>query len=222
MRNWRGKKRQQINIINSCYKRNYRKFDWLIFYDIDEYIFLKNYKNKHFLSEPRFNNCQIIQLNWLQYTDNNLIYYENKSLLKRFTEKDIKAKKNITNITMDIKSIIRGHIGNIKLTNIHYLTKKIKGCDGFGRKIKLNNIRTLRPDYQFYYIKHFFSKSLEEFIEKVNRGTIYYGLDQNRKIRVIERYFEFNKITIKKIKIIEKKTGLNLTSYRNNLIKGNN
>jgi len=31
---WRGKKKQIYNIMNDCYKQNYRNYDWLIFYEI--------------------------------------------------------------------------------------------------------------------------------------------------------------------------------------------
>ena len=49
--NWRGKRSPQLKILRHCYKNNYNKFDWLIFYDIDEYINLKNYTNiKDFLN----------------------------------------------------------------------------------------------------------------------------------------------------------------------------
>ena len=39
IKNWRGIEKAQFNIMNNCYQNNYNKFDWLIFYDIDEYIF---------------------------------------------------------------------------------------------------------------------------------------------------------------------------------------
>ena len=218
--NWRGIKKAALSIMNSCYQQNYKRYDWLIFYEVDEYIFLKNYNNiKPFLNEPKFNKCKIIQLNWVQYTDNNLVYYENKSLIKRFTEKEKKAKDNIKNSIIHIKSIIRGHIPNILINCIHRLTVKIKGCDGFGRRSKLKNKETIRPDYEYYYIKHYYSKSLEEFIEKINRGDIYYGLNKNQKLGKIKKYFQLNKITFEKIDYIENKTGLNLKKYRNKLKK---
>jgi hypothetical protein len=77
-------------------------FDWLIFYEIDEYIHLKYYSNiKQFLSEDKFKNCETIQLNWLFHTDNEKIYYENIPLNIRFpaSNKSIKIAS--------IKSILR-------------------------------------------------------------------------------------------------------------------
>ena len=54
--NWRGKKRSIFKIMNDCYLRNYKIYNWLVFYEIDEYLYLKNYSNiKTFLSESKFN-----------------------------------------------------------------------------------------------------------------------------------------------------------------------
>ena len=69
--NWRGKKEQQFNIMNDYYIKNYRKYDWLIFYDIDEFIHLNNYSNvKYFLSNSKFKTCPLIYLNLVCHTDN--------------------------------------------------------------------------------------------------------------------------------------------------------
>ena len=38
-------KKPQLKSYKNCFKKNYKKYDWLIFYDIDEFLFLKNYKN---------------------------------------------------------------------------------------------------------------------------------------------------------------------------------
>ena len=49
--------------MEDCRKNNFKKFDWLIFFDMDEFIFLKNYSNvKEFLNQKIFEKCQIIQL----------------------------------------------------------------------------------------------------------------------------------------------------------------
>ena len=92
---------------NDCYNSNYDKYDWLIFNDIDEYIYLKNYNDiKNFLNRPRFKKCEIIQLNWVLFTDNNHIYYYNKSLLERFTEIDPYVKNRSINKSSNGKSLL--------------------------------------------------------------------------------------------------------------------
>ena len=39
---FRGLKKPHIKVMNDCYHRNYQIYDWLIFYDLDEYIHLFN------------------------------------------------------------------------------------------------------------------------------------------------------------------------------------
>ena len=78
--NYRGYLKQQNKMMNSCYKMNYMKYDWIIFNDIDEFLYLKNYSNiKNFLKEVKFNKCKIIYLNFIFYTDNNNLYYKNNN-----------------------------------------------------------------------------------------------------------------------------------------------
>ena len=59
--NWRGISKCHHKVMNDCYIRNNKQYDWLIFYDLDEFIHLYNYSNiKEFLNEKKFNKCQII------------------------------------------------------------------------------------------------------------------------------------------------------------------
>ncbi len=84
--------------MNDCYLNNYKLYDWLIFYEIDEYINLKNYSNiKTFLNESKFKKCSVIYLNWIIHTDNNLMTYDNRTLHERFPiiDKYAKTKKKI-------------------------------------------------------------------------------------------------------------------------------
>ena len=60
----------------------------MIYFDIDEYLEFVN-KSKtinEYLSEDRFKKCEVIKINWLMFNDNNLIYYDNRTLQERFTE----------------------------------------------------------------------------------------------------------------------------------------
>ena len=185
--NWRGIKRPHFNAINDCYLRFNKNYDWLIFYDIDEYIHLYNYYNiKDFLNEKKFNKCQKIYLNWLFHTDNNKIHYENNSLFKRFPEieRDAIIDKNFS---QKVKSIIRGNISYFTLANTldvsHIITKVVKGCNGFGKIINLGNETNLiNSDSKYYYIDHFYTKSLDEFIDKIKRGSAVH--DQNMEFKL--------------------------------------
>lgn len=213
---WRGITGGQTyyDIMDSCYQKHHNEYDWLIFYEIDEFLYLKNYTNvKEYLNNKKFSKCHSIQLNWVHRADNNKLFYENKPLNERFTQIGNNVNKTKFNILCNIKTIIKGHLKRIVIDHNHLLSRKLKGCNGFGKPSNLSNFLSLNPDYEYYYINHFYGKTVEEFIEKMNRGDLLKG----NKLKVIEyaieKFFYINDITIEKISYIKKHLGFkyNLT-----------
>ena len=189
--NFRGKIKALLDMMNDCYKKNYLYYDWLIFYEIDEFINLKNYHDiKRFLSLEKYNNCDTIQLNWLMHTDNEKLYYENKPLKLRF-----KNSNKLIKVT-GIKSILRGKIPNITINCIHRLNENLKTCDGFGRRTHLEGAGTTILDYKYNFIDHYFCKSTQEFVNKLNKKDAIF-IDDNLRDR-IKVYFAINKPTKEK------------------------
>jgi len=215
--NNRGQKRIQFKSYNNCYKRNYNNYDWLIFYDIDEFINLKGFSNiKDFLKQKKFYECESVYLNWIIHTDNNLLYYDNKTLFKRFPEK-------YTNKAFCRgKTILKGHLNKqINFHSTHTPTFEIERCNGFGKKIEASlGINCKIPDFNFYYIDHFYSKSTEEFINKIKKGDCSFGDNINNIYGRINFYFGINKITLEKVNLIKQRTGLNISISKNRFILG--
>ena len=218
--NRRGIKRSQYLIMNDCYIKNYKNFDWIIFYDVDEYIYLKNFDNiKLYLNQEKFKNCQKIHLNWVQHTDNNLINYDNRTVRERFPEVETNARYNKTNTFAYVKSILKGHIPNIRIKSSHILNGRLKGCNGFGESERMiNGKRRKGVDYSYYYIDHYYSKSLEEVVEKINKGDSLYDQDKSFKIHRIYKYFSINKLNLKKIEYLENHIKLNLSILKKKLL----
>ena len=212
--NFRGKIRSQLRAYQDCLDRNYNKYNWLIFYDMDEFIYLKGYSSiKPYLNRKIFDKCQTIQLNLLFHTDNGNLYYNNRPLMERFKETMI--EKNET-----FKSIIRGNI-KVPVKDIHNLNMNLTSCNSFGKnnkREKFSGILTNKTDFKFYYIDHFCFKSTEEFIHKINRGSAHAGKILKKKMIKIGWYFERNKITLEKIGLIENYTHLNLSDYRKQIV----
>jgi hypothetical protein len=216
--NWRGEKQAIYKIMNNCYQTNYNYYDFLLFYEIDEYIYLYNYTNiKNFLSMKIFNNCELIYLNLVCHTDNNKLYYEDKPLKERFPEKVSYNKKGAPRL--EIKFILRGHIPNITIDYVHYGNTKIQNCNSFGHHNKYYKMFSTEPDTQYYYIDHYYSKSTEEFIYKINNKASPLFNTTKFLYNRIDKYLSENKITLKKIEMIEKGTGLSLLKYKKILIK---
>ena len=219
---WRGRNKQLINMMDDCYQKNYDNYDWLIFYEVDEYIHLKNYTNiKQFLNETKFNKCQKIYLNWVFHTDNDLFHYEDRPVQQRFPKTEPIPENKVGKHNF-IKTIIRGHIPNLKIDCIHRLSKNINACNGYGKEPVLQLFKMKEQDFENYYIDHYFCKSVDEFIDKLNRGDAYWGNDTNFLIGTFANYFGYNNMTIEKIEYIQNKTGLNLLSYIKKLNDKNN
>ena len=180
---------------------------------MDEFIYLKNFDNiKNYLAQQIFKKCESIQLNMFYHSDNDLLSYDNRSLFHRFIKKVKRPKEAI-------KSIIKGKT-KINVNCVHNINKNLRSCNGFGKlnKKEKENILTKNPDFQFNYIDHFCFKSTEEFVNKINRGSAFFGKLDNVKMVKVNWYFEINKITEEKISYLEKYTGLNLSKYMNKIL----
>ena len=211
--NFRGIIGPHYKVFTNCYNKNYKIYDWMIFYDIDEYIHLRDFNNiKYFLNKKRFKKCQAIQLNWIFHTDNNLLYYDNRSLFERFPMIEKNAKERRKGVYEGIKTILRGNV-ETNIYDIHFLNSSLKSCDGFGNIRMSNYFMTNYTDFKYNYIHHFYTKSTEEFIKKVKRGSATRGFKEDFMRERINVYFYLNDITIDKIKMIENKTKFNLSQY---------
>ena len=216
--NWRGKTKLIYKVMNDCYKRNNNNYDWLLFYELDEFIHLSNFTSiQDYLNERRFDKCKIIYLNLLVHNDNNQLFYKNLSLFERFP--NIVPKK--IESRLQVKMIIKGGIKDliIKTTAQCYLSNNkynLTTCNGFGNLINLRGFYAKITDYNLYYIDHFFCKSTEEFINKLKKGdSLQTGKAlQNYKIERIKRYFKYNVFTDEKIKMIVEALKISLSNFK--------
>ena len=125
----RGLSKIQIAVNNYCYKKYKNLYDWIGFFDIDEFLYIKNNLNiDNYLYNKRFIKCESIIFNWHIYDDNNLEKYEKKSLIERFQKFKIRS--------MVSKSIIRGNLNNLLFPSVHILGINVKYfCDSIGKRI---------------------------------------------------------------------------------------
>ena len=211
---FRGIIAPQVKAMEDCRRNNYQNYDWLIFFDMDEYLFVRKFSNiKDFLNQKIFDKCQRIQLNWFFHTDNNLLYYDRRTLAERFPEKDKRWKNIKIGGSEGIKSILRGHI-NTTIIHAHILSRNLTSCDGFGKIKKIEGIITNESDHYYNYIDHYWAKSTEEFVNKLMKGSVAVGFNVSHAMRRIKIYFSFCEMTLEKINYIENKTKLNLTEFR--------
>lgn len=204
----------QFPSYNDCYKRYGNQFDFLLFLDFDEFVNIeKNIDINTYLYNNKFEKCETIVLNWVMYGDNNLIRYDNRTLLERFIKPSVKKKIG--------KCIVRTKIFNLIISSTLMIGINTKYfCDSNGNRIFPKSFSYFSPPKEpEAYIKHFFTKTAEEFCNKINKGDGHHHKGHPLRLYMlklrINMFFNFNSITDEKIKIIENCSGMNLSKYKN-------
>ena len=196
--NYRGYKGSQFKSYKDCYKNNNLFYDWLSFFDMDEFLEFKplNMKIQKFLGNNIFKKCVNIKINWIYYSNSKGLYFENKPLEKRLS----KGKSSRC-----IKSTVRGNLSInywSKMYNPHTSVNKFISCSSSGKIINSLSPYNVPPDVKYAYLKHFHYKSFEEFCIKIKRGHAD-SLNKNLKYR-IHNLINKNKNNKEKLKIMKK------------------
>ena len=136
-----------------------------MFLDFDEFVKIeKNIDINTYLYNNKFEKCETIVLNWVMYGDNNLIRYDDRTLLERFTKPSIKMKMG--------KCIVRTKISRLIIVSTLMIGINTKYfCDSNGNRIFPKSFsHFIPPKEPEAYIKHFYTKTAEEFCNKINKG----------------------------------------------------
>jgi len=205
---YRGKSNNsQYESYYDCYEKNNRKYDWLSFFDFDEFLELKpqNQTIQQFLSNERYKKCHNIKINWLHYeSEKENLYYENKSLFDRFKKPMYDNSRNRL-----IKSTIRGKLTNYwrGWQNPHSSLNRYKACSSSGNFVDTVLPYIEPPDHKYAVLRHYFRKSFEEFCKKLKRGWP----EHSDQFRAIVDLINENKNDEQKLNIIKK--FFNITNY---------
>ena len=207
---YRGLSQPQESALNDCYNKNKMNYDWIAFYDIDEFLYIRKYSDiNQFLSLGKFKKCQSIIINWKYFGDNDKLYYESKPLSKRFIYPLDIAKINIDSKHLFFsaaKTIVRGRL-NITWGHLPHYINNTKNCRPSGKILK-NYFSP--PQLSKAWLSHYITKSTEEFIQRLKRGDVLLKPNLHYiKNRIDNYYFAFNKFTVEKSELFKKK--LNLT-----------
>jgi len=199
-------------VYRDCYYNNYEKYDWLFFFDLDEFLCI-DYKYKdifEFLND--FTEYDGIKVQWRNYGDNGYLHYENKPVIERFKH------KNNFKIDKSIKTILKGRKYDFNvLFNSHGILSDIPIIVNLNKiRIKisensrLHDLTSSKPyDNLPVYLDHFKTKSTEEFIKRKymkpgpDHGAIkdYWSFSIDK---MKGKYFDINEITKKKIRMFNK------------------
>lgn len=175
---------------NEIYQLKKDKFDWIGFIDIDEFVELPAYNNDiHlFLGNDKLKDIDAVIFPWLNYGDNEYLYYEDKPVKERFIKSiylEYTSIKYFIKSLNNIKKIVSIHNPTYAKTIDNYT---LKCCDSLLNQNFIPNYQTKFDKYgnshqafcqiiineKYYnnaYISHYITKSTEEFIKyKILRG----------------------------------------------------
>jgi len=185
-----------LNLQPRCYKECYEKYgysyDYMCFFDIDEFLELKNgITLSDYLTSEKIKAYDTILVPWEIYDDNGQIFYENRPVQERFTT------VSTINKSHPVKSILKTCkklYSNISVDKSHFmLTNGLSVCWSDG---------TLGPDFtkHTWYsmpeenfkksvikLKHYRTKSFEEFY--IRHYNEYWGTKCGNFNSTSQKYF---------------------------------
>jgi hypothetical protein len=166
---------QQFEALKHGVKQNCDAVKWLLSIDLDEFFVVEK-PMKELLAE--FDDASQVYFSWESFGADGQVRYEYKPVMERF-QKTFDCKEKMQGKSMFRPERMRNwnvHCANLyqgKTVNI--LHRQIDPPDSFA------NI------YEKAWVKHYFTKSLEEWVQKMKRGCA-----DNYWCRRYKQFFEIN------------------------------
>ena len=215
------KRGMQTAQYTECYNLYYKDYDWLMFFDIDEFLMFKDFDNiKDFLAQEKFEPFDMIHVQWKVYDDNNILTVENGnySMLERFTHPinvESLLGEELDNNSYGYcynKSIIRGrNYKKIRFTsgNSHTPSRqesdgKLTCCNSKGEPVDPFHMAHRFERDKEAWLNHYICKTIEEYMSnKMVRccGSLPTDIGEKARVNLI-LFLKYNNLTFEKIKYI--------------------
>lgn len=194
-----------------CYYTNRCDYDWIGFIDLDEYVELVKDNNIHdFLKRFDLNSIATVNLNWKVYGDNDLIHFAPISPVERFINpcpENIKSQSINRMENEHTKAFLNCHFNltnSQEFNQIHnFITTSGRSVTASGESRSMQS--PFQPiDYKTAYIKHFYTKTIEEFCERrFNCPRASCDMKFGKEL-LLDRFFKINKWTPEKEQVVRR------------------
>ena len=220
LKDYRNRKVCQNDAYNECYQEFKDQYDWIAFFDCDEFITFGSSAITSVsmaLSDERFKDYDMIHINWLMFEDSGLIQNDGRPVMLRFQKivQPLDFKRAYDNVpeNFHIKSIVRGGLDGVLFNGPHTPSGIKKCCNALGNEV--DGEKWLQPfDYSYLFLRHYSDKTIEEYIDKITRGFPDQILTSDKYDYLLKtRFFKSNKPTREKLAIIKERLGLDLFDY---------
>ena len=219
LKNYRNQTTCQIRAYEECYSEYHKIYDWIAFFDCDEFLtFTKAKTIEEYLSQDKFKDYNAIKINRMCYGDGGQLRNDGRPLLERIATPVLPYDKQIGYEFPEnnhIKTIARcmeipfRFMGNPHTTNIR------KQCTNNGTNISENFITSpfFPFNYDEAYLRHYSTKTIDEYCNKMIKGFPDRKWDVNKEAKFLTetRFFRYNEPTPEKIEIVKDRLGIDLS-----------
>ena len=187
-----------------CYEKYNMIYNWISFFDIDEFLMIepKNSTVQEFFESPRYNDCELLKINWRVFNDNDQLDYIDAPLIERFPYETRYKMEN-----RHVKASIRGGLDyhNFRRNGSpHSIYSNIKACSCSGKKTNWNYY-LWPPDFSFASLNHYVTKSVTEFFYKKYKSKVDVNtISESWKRYLFNYFFSVNSKTKEKVDIFNK------------------
>lgn len=217
MKDYKDRVACQLEAYNECYQEYSKEYDWIMFFDLDEFLTIVDGDVNTWLSSEKYNGFDMIHVNWMTYGDGGNVDVDDRPLKERFPlPMDYEKALGYTfpeNCTA--KTVLRGGLNDIdweKLQSPHTVEHNGRCCTANGVEKDCKS-----PFHVFVfetaYLKHYSTKTAREYAWKMKRGFPDHVWDMKsvREDLIKTRFFRVNEITQEKINIFAEELGLDLS-----------
>ena len=189
----------QMYFYKVFYDKYHSNHDWIMFLDVDEFFTLDSLSLNEFFSQDCYKDTCEIVFNWKCYGDNDLVYYENRPVVERFTKPyDLYAcytpgiiENEFCKCAVNCKYEIIKH--DVHSARINGITKNALGklCPQFGKQNPIVQ--------EVAYIRHYVTKTIDEYVKlRILKKRMHSTCTQDSPQSRIDRFFNVNKHTKEK------------------------
>lgn len=197
---YRNRERAQRAAYNDAYARLSPRYDWLAFFDFDEFLCLPSCSTNGTAALSSFlatipTDYHAVMIPWLMMTDSGLVRNDFRPLMERFTESTTRGEQQG-------KCIIRTGITGARFTkSVHVpYTPVLRCCNP---RLQPTAQHRLQPqDTTVAYLKHFSTKTIEEWLtNKWQKGAAGCSYEKFRS-QYADYFFRINDRTPEKEEFI--------------------
>lgn len=157
----------QVGAYRRAYEMIHDQYDWIGFFDIDEFLHMDQYPLDDFLDRGRFRDTSVIHFNWKYYGDNGLVFYDDRPVQERFAipaADDVRYAQSFPE-NNHVKSLVRARGNTYKGFHEHTVFGDFV-CRRPNGNVVNGNSPFMPYNFETAYVKHYGTKTIEEYIQR--------------------------------------------------------